>query len=84
MMLEKNLTPLYAGEKISGSRGLGENIRTENHHPCPLPLPLKSEIVDPNHGLFLLMGLGTRLEGSMNKMWNHIFNGKRHAEFDIL
>ena len=44
MMLEKNLTPLYAGEKISGSKGLGENIRTENqitHAPCPSPSKVK-------------------------------------------
>ena len=72
------------GKKFLALEVWGKIFVPKTKSPMPPAPPLKSEIVDPNDGLFLLMGLGTRLEGSMNKMWNHIFNGKRHAEFDIL
>ena len=38
---EKNLTPLYAWEKISNSRGLGKTFLQKLNHPYPPP-PEKS------------------------------------------
>lgn len=69
---KKPYTVICWGKNFWLQRFGGTYSYRKPNHPCPLPLPLKSEIVDPNDGLFLLMGLGTRLEGSMNKIWNHI------------